>query len=49
MSNLEFNSKWHFAEQLEEREDGLNDPMLDNFRKTPYASSICSFREFVLI
>ena len=40
MSNLELNCKWHFAEQLGGREDGPNDPMQDNFKKTPYASLI---------
>ena len=40
MANLELNCKWHFAEQLGGREDGPNDPMQDNFKKTPYASLI---------
>ena len=40
MSNLELNCKWHFAIQLGGREDGPNDPMQDNFKKTPYASLI---------
>lgn len=40
MSNLEQNCKWHFAEQLGGREDGPNDPMQDNFKKSPYASLI---------
>ncbi len=40
MSNLELNCKWHFAEQLGGREEGPNDPMQDNFKKTPYASLI---------
>ena len=40
MSNLELNCKWHFAKQLGGREDGPNDPMQDNFKKTPYASLI---------
>lgn len=40
MSNLESNCKWHFAKQLGGREDGPNDPMQDNFKKTPYASLI---------
>lgn len=35
MSNLELNCKWHFAIQLGGREDGPNDPMQDNFKKTP--------------
>lgn len=34
------NCKWHFAKQLGGREDGPNDPMQDNFKKTPYASLI---------
>ena len=40
MSNPELNCKWHFAKQLGGREDGPNDPMQDNFKKTPYASLI---------
>lgn len=40
MSNLELNCKWHFAPQMGGREDGPNDPMQDNFKKTPYASLI---------
>lgn len=40
MSNLELNCKWHFAIQHGGREDGPNDPMQDNFKKTPYASLI---------
>lgn len=40
MSNLELNCTWHFAKQLGGREDGPNDPMQDNFKKTPYASLI---------
>jgi len=40
MSNMEMNCKWHFAKQLGGREDGPNDPMQDNFKKTPYASLI---------
>lgn len=40
MSNLELNCKWHFAQQIGGREDGPNDPMQDNFKKTPYASLI---------
>ena len=40
MANLELNCKWHFAKQLGGREDGPNDPMQDNFKKTPYASLI---------
>lgn len=40
MSNQEKNCKWHFARQLGGREDGPNDPMQDNFKKTPYASLI---------
>lgn len=40
MSNLELNCKWHFAKQLGGRDDGPNDPMQENFKKTPYASLI---------
>lgn len=40
MGNLELNCKWHFAKHLGGREDGPNDPMQDNFKKTPYASLI---------
>lgn len=40
MSNLELNCKWHFAPQVGGREDGPNDSMQDNFKKTPYASLI---------
>ncbi len=40
MNTLELNCKWHFAKQLGGREDGPNDPMQDNFKKTPYASLI---------
>lgn len=40
MSNLELKCKWHFAPQMGGREDGPNDPMQDNFKKTPYASLI---------
>lgn len=40
MSNLEKNCTWHFAKQLGGREDGPNDPMQENFKKTPYASLI---------
>ncbi len=36
----EKNCRWHFAKQLGGREDGPNDPMQDNFKKTPYASLI---------
>ena len=39
-NNLELNCKWHFAKQLGGREDGPNDPMQDNFKKTPYTSLI---------
>ena len=38
--NIELNSKWHFAKQLGGRDDGPNDPMQANFKKTPYASLI---------
>lgn len=40
MANLEKECKWHFAEHLGGREDGPNDPMQENFKKTPYASLI---------
>lgn len=40
MESVELDCKWHFAEQLGGREDGPNDPMQDNFKKTPYASLI---------
>lgn len=40
MSNLELNCKWHFAEHKGGREEGPNDPMQGNFKKTPYASLI---------
>lgn len=38
--NLEKDCKWHFAEHLGGREDGPNDPMSENFKRTPYASLI---------
>lgn len=40
MNNLELNCKWYFAPQMGGREDGPNDPMQGNFKKTPYASLI---------
>lgn len=40
MASLEKECKWHFAEHLGGREDGPNDPMQENFKKTPYASLI---------
>lgn len=40
MANLELNCKWHFAEKIGGREDGPNNPMDENFKKTPYASLI---------
>lgn len=40
MSAPELDCKWHFAQQLGGREDGPNDPMVENFKKTPYASLI---------
>lgn len=40
MNNLELNCKWYFANQLGGRDDGPNDPMEVNFKKTPYASLI---------
>lgn len=40
MGNVEKNCSWHFAQQLGGREDGPNDPMQENFKKTPYASLI---------
>jgi hypothetical protein len=37
----EGNCKWHFAEKSENGwENGCNDPMSENFRRTPYASLI---------
>lgn len=38
--NPELNCKWHFAKQLGGRDDGPNDPMSENFKRTPYASLI---------
>lgn len=40
MALAELDCKWHFAHQLGGREDGPNDPMSENFKKTPYASLI---------
>lgn len=40
MSTPELGCHWHFAQQLGGREDGPNDPMVENFKKTPYASLI---------
>lgn len=40
MATAELDCKWHFAQQLGGREDGPNDPMSENFKKTPYASLI---------
>jgi len=40
MANLEKGCCWHFAEQTGGREDGPNNPMDGNFKKTPYASLI---------
>ena len=40
MANLESNCRWHFAEKIGGREDGPNNPMDENFKKTPYASLI---------
>lgn len=40
MANLEKSCCWHFAEQAGGREDGPNNPMDGNFKKTPYASLI---------
>lgn len=40
MANLELNCEWHFAEKIGGREDGPNNPMDENFKKTPYASLI---------
>jgi hypothetical protein len=37
---LEKGCRWHFAKHLGGREDGPNDPMQENFKKTPYASLI---------
>ena len=40
MINAENNCKWHFANFSGGREDGPNEPMSENFKKTPYASLI---------
>lgn len=32
--------RWHFEEQKEEREDGPNNAMLQNFKVNPYKSLI---------
>lgn len=40
MGAVELDCRWHFAQQLGGREDGPNDPMAENFKKTPYASLI---------
>lgn len=40
MGAAELDCKWHFANQLGGRDDGPNDPMKENFKKTPYASLI---------
>ena len=40
MSYIENNCKWHFAVFSGGREDGPNEPMQENFKKTPYASLI---------
>ncbi|MCC8119161.1 MAG: hypothetical protein LIP09_10525 [Bacteroidales bacterium] len=36
----ELGCQWHFAEQLGGRDDGPNNPMEQNFKKSPYASLI---------
>ena len=40
MATAELDCKWHFAQQLGGRDDGPNEPMSENFKKTPYASLI---------
>lgn len=40
MGVAELDCQWHFAEQIGGRDDGPNDPMAENFKKTPYASLI---------
>lgn len=40
MSIAELDCKWHFAPQLGGREDGPNEPMQENFKKTPFASLV---------
>lgn len=40
MNNLEIGCKWHFGKQNGGREDGPNNPMQNNFKKSPYASLI---------
>lgn len=40
MSSVEKNCRWHFATFSGGREDGPNEPMQENFKKTPYASLI---------
>lgn len=40
MANSELDCTWHFAQHSGGREEGPNDPMSENFKKTPYASLI---------
>lgn len=40
MSSVELGCKWHFAPQIGGRDDGPNDPIVDNFKKHPYTSLI---------
>ena len=40
ITNPEIDCRWHFAIQNGGRDDGPNDPMSENFKKTPYASLI---------
>lgn len=41
MRNIsELDCRWHFARQLGGRDDGPNNPMQSNFKRTPYASLI---------
>lgn len=40
MSGVELGCKWHFASQVGGRDDGPNDPIVDNFKKHPYTSLI---------
>lgn len=40
MSTAENNCRWHFAKLSGGSEDGPNEPMQQNFKKTPYASLV---------
>lgn len=39
-NNLEFDCRWHFAKRLGGLDTGPNNPMQENFKRTPYASLI---------